>query len=108
MNRIPLTALPKQTIGFNVDGAYWTVTIYLAAVHMCADITINGVAVVSGVRCFAGTPLLPYPYMYEPDYGNFIFDVDADWTLFGTSCNLYYLTNSEYAEFDALMTAGTM
>lgn len=46
---------------------------------------------------------MPYKYMYAPDFGNFIFDSDVDWTLFGELCNLYYLELSEYEEFQRKM-----
>ncbi len=106
MNQIPLTALPNQTISFNVDGSYWQLHIYQCVNFMCADVTRDGVAVISGVRCFAGMPLLQYPYMYLPTFGNFIFDSDVDWTNFGISCNLYYLKQSELQQFEELMLNG--
>jgi len=74
---------------------------------MCADITNNGEPVASGVRCFAGQPLMQYPYMYEPNFGNFVFDSDADWTNFGGDCNLYYLEQAELQEFQELMLMAT-
>lgn len=106
MNQIPLTALPNQNISFNVDGSYWQLHIYQCVNFMCADVTRDGVAVVSGVRCFAGMPLLQYPYMYLPDFGNFIFDADVDWTNFGLSCNLYYLHQDELQQFQEMMLSG--
>jgi hypothetical protein len=106
MYQIPLASVPNQTISFNVDGAYWQVHIYQSLVHMCADIINNGVPVINGVRCFAGVPLMPYPYMYDPNFGNFIFDSDADWTNFGTDCNLYYATSSEFEVFQSALLSG--
>jgi hypothetical protein len=106
MYSVPLEAIPNQTISFNADGAYWQVHLYQSIDHVCADIDINGVNVISGVRCFGGYGLMPYAYMYEPNYGNFVFDTDADWTNFGSSCNLYYLENAEYAAFQEAMNSG--
>ena len=106
MNQIPLTALPNQTISFNVDGAYWQLHIYQAVNFVCADVMRDGVAITSGVRCFVGVPLLQYPSMYLPNFGNFIFDADVDWTNFGMSCNLYYLTQAELQQFEELMISG--
>lgn len=102
MYLIPLTSVPNQSLAFNVDGAYWKLHVYLAATHMCVDVTRNGEAVVNGVRCFGGIALMQYGYLHLPNFGNFIFDSDADWTLFGTSCNLYYLTIDEFVEFQGL------
>lgn len=106
MNQIPITALPNQTISFNVDGSYWQIHLYQCVNFMCADITRDGAAVVSGVRCFVGIPLMPYPSMYLPNLGNFIFDSEVDWTNFGVSCNLFYLQQSELIAFEALVLSG--
>lgn len=98
---IPLTPVPNQSISFNADGAYWQVHVYQAINYMCADITRNGTKLIDGVRCFGGIPLLPYSYMYAPNFGNLVFDEDADYTNFAASCNLLYLTATELAEFQA-------
>jgi hypothetical protein len=108
MLAIPLQPLPNQSVSFNADGVLWTVHVYQAITHMCADVSINGEPVIQGVRCFGGIGLMPYPYMYEPDYGNFMFDSDADYTEFGASCNLYYLEQDEIAEFTAALAAGVI
>ena len=73
---------------------------------MHADVTRDGVAVVSGVRCFAGMPFLQYQYQYLPNFGNFIFDADPDWTDFGVACNLYFLRQSELKQFEEMMLTG--
>jgi hypothetical protein len=106
MYAVPLIAIPNQSIDFNVDDAYWQLHVYQSINFVCADIMLNGNSVITGVRCFGGSPLMPYPYMYEPDYGNFIFDSDADWTNFGQSCNLYYLESSEFADFIETISIG--
>jgi hypothetical protein len=103
---VPINAEPNQTIAFSIDGAYWSVHLYQSIDFMCADITINGVPTINGVRCFGGVGLMPYEYMYQPSYGNFVFDTDADWTNFGSSCNLYYLDNAEYTAFQLAMKSG--
>jgi hypothetical protein len=103
MLAIPLSPVANQSVSFNADGVLWTVHVYQAVSHMCADISKNGVKIVDGVRCFGGIPLMQYSYMYAPNLGNFCFDSDADWTNFGNSCNLYYMPQDELAEFlDAL------
>lgn len=108
MFAIPLAAVPNQSISFTVDGAFWSIHVFQSILHMCADITCNGSPVVTAVRCFGGTPLMQYPYMYEPNFGNFIFDSDGDWTEFGASCNLYYLESSEFEQFQAIAQEGLM
>jgi hypothetical protein len=108
MLAIPLVSTPNQQISFNADGVLWTIHVYQAVTHMCADILQNNVPIINGVRCFGGVALMPYPYMYEPDLGNFMFDSDADWTNFGSSCNLYYLEQDEISEFVAALAEGTI
>ena len=102
MFKIPLTSIPNQSMAFNMDGAYWQIHVFQAVDHMYMDITRNGTPVIKGSRCLGGIPIMPYKYMFTPNFGNFIFDSDADWTAFGVSCNLYYLTAIEYAEYSAL------
>jgi hypothetical protein len=102
MYQIPITSVPNQSLSFNVDGAYWQLHIYQSIDNMCADVTLAGANVISGHRCLAGVPLMPYPYMHEPNYGNFVFDNIVDWTDFGIGCNLYYLDAAEWTEFKQL------
>ena len=73
---------------------------------MCADIMRNGEPVITGVRCFGGIALMPYGYMAAPGFGNFVFDADGDWTVFGTKCNLFYLEQSEFEQFELMMLLG--
>lgn len=106
MFQIPLSALPNQSISFNVDGAYWQLKLYQAVNSMCADISRDGNPIANGVRCYGGIPLMQYSYMSAPAFGNFVFDADADWTNFGTECNLYYLAMSEMDQLSALISSG--
>jgi hypothetical protein len=101
MYQIPITAVPNQAISFNVDGAYWQLHIYQSITHMCVDIIQSGATIISGHRCFVGIPLMPYAYMNEPNFGNFLFDGIVDWTEFGSGCNLYYLTADEWVAYKA-------
>lgn len=105
MLAIPLIQSPNQQLSFNADGALWMIKIYQSIQFMCADITLNNVPLINGVRCFGGIPLMPYTYMYAPNFGNFIFDSDADWTNFGGTCNLYYLESDEFATFQSTKAA---
>lgn len=107
MYQIPLTVLPNQSIAFSLDGGYWKIHVYLAKTHMCADITLNDVKIVDGVRCFGGIVLMQYKHLHLPLYGNFVFDSDADWTVFGTECNLYYMDAAEFTEYNGLIMAGS-
>jgi len=105
MDLIPLAAVPNQSVAFNVDGAYWQIRIFQAVDKMHADITRNGKSLITGVGCFGGIGLMPYTYLFGPTFGNFVFNADADWNLFGSSCLLYYLSKTELAQYDALFEA---
>ncbi|AFO10481.1 hypothetical protein [Escherichia phage ECML-117] len=99
MYQIPLDSVPNQNISFNVDGAYWQLHIFAAIEHMCADVYRNGELLIQGVRCFGGVPMVPYKYLMI-GYGNFIFDSVPDYENFNSGgCNLYYMSESELAEF---------
>lgn len=106
MYPIPLNPIPNQSVSFNVDGAFWQIKVYESILFMCADVIVNGTPVMNGVRCFGGFPLLPYSYMSVPGLGNLIFDSDANWQNFGTSCNLYYLEAAEYEQFQLMLLLG--
>lgn len=106
MLSISLNPVPNQSVAFTADGAYWQAHIYQGASFMCADISINGTVVISGVRCFPGVALLPYSYMTAPDLGNLFFDSDVDWNGFGTTCNLYFLESDEVEQFETLLLTG--
>jgi len=100
---VPLAQVANQAVSFNTESALLSIHVYQAGKFVCADIARDGVPLFTGVRCFGGTKLLQYGYMTAPDFGNFVFDEDADWTNFGGSCNLYYLNKAEMVEFEAAM-----
>lgn len=102
MQQVPITSVPNQSLSFNADGAYWQLHIYQAIESMCIDVKRNGVDVITGSRLSVGDPVMPYSYMYQPDFGNFVFDGDVDWTLFGTETNMFYLNAAEWAEYQSL------
>ena len=103
MFKVPLVNLPNQSIALNVDGAYWQLHISQATSYMYAAVTRDGIELIRGVRCLGGFGLMPYRHMYEPNFGNFVFDGDADWTRFNIDINLFYMTNSEWSEYQSLI-----
>ncbi len=103
MRQIPLSQVPAQSISFSADGSFWTINLYTSIRFVCADVIRDGTPIAQGVRCFAGVPLMPYAYMYAPKYGNFVFTADVDWSQFGGSCNLMYMSYSEFVEFQNQM-----
>lgn len=105
MLRIPISALPNQSLSFNADGAYWQLHIYQAIESMCMDVKRNGADIITGTRVYVGEPVMPYPYMHQPGFGNFIFDGDVDFTAFGSECRLFYLNATEFDEYSKLILA---
>jgi hypothetical protein len=108
MYQVPLAAIPNQAVSFNVDGAFWQVRIFQAITHMCADIRRNGQDIIRGIRCVSGEPLMPYSYMYAPDFGNFVFDGEPDWTNFDQAVSLMYLNKTEFAAYSAMLKRGSV
>jgi len=106
MLQIPISAVPNQALSFNADGAYWQMHIFQAIESMCVDIKRNGVDIITGSRVSVGDPVMPYPHLYQPDFGNFIFDGVTDWTLFGSECRLFYMNAAEFKTYQALVLAG--
>lgn len=103
MMLVPLSQLPNQTVAFNVDGAYWEIHLFQAVDKMYADISRDGVLLISSTRCLSGIGLLPYKHLHEPLFGNFVFDNLVDWTTFGTSCKLYYANLEEWQQYRELL-----
>lgn len=96
---IPLGAVPNQSLSIRLEGSRYVLRLKEAGGMMAIDIDRDGDRVVSGMRCAAGTPLLPYEYL-ERQAGNFMF-VSSEpgaipyWRDFGTRTRLFYLTAAE-------------
>ncbi|MEG0207031.1 phage baseplate plug family protein [Citrobacter sp.] len=106
MQQIPINAVPSQDLSIQLDGEYWRIKLSLSMEFVCASISRDGTPLISGLRCFVNQPLLPYPYMHEPRFGNFLFDSDVDWNNFGGSCSLYYLNYAEFNQYKELVNQG--
>lgn len=106
MQQVPLNAVPSQNLSIQLDGEYWFLEFFLSMEFVCVSISRDGEPLISGMRCFVNQPLLPYSYMYEPKFGNFLFDNEVDWQDFNGSCSLYYLNASEFAEYKQLVKQG--
>lgn len=95
---IALEAIPNQTLSIQIDDNFWGITLQAINGSMVATITRNGANVIAGMRCVAGSPLLPYNYM---ESGNFIFltadDELPDWQQFNVTQSLVYLSTEELA-----------
>ncbi len=93
---IALTAVPNQSLTVDLEGARWTITVRAAVGCMLADVTIDGVAMLTGTRVLAGEPVIPYGYLQD---GNLLLVTEGgdlpDYAQFGQSQRLVYLTNDE-------------
>lgn len=98
MRQIPLQSVPNQSLSFTQDENRWEVTIKQAVTSMIADVTINDVRVISGVRIPGDDFILPYTYMGVLQ-GNLMLTTQQellpDWNLFGQAQQLFYWTPGE-------------
>ena len=66
--QIAIAPIPDQTFTTTLQGVTYGLRIFLAANVMCCDLTINNIAVLSGMRLVSGSPIIPYEYLQN---GNF-------------------------------------
>lgn len=95
MMKVPLAIVPNQSLSFPADRNFWEIHVYQAVDTMYMDINIDGKQILSATRCVGGNLLIPYDYLWNPSYGNLVFDAEPDWEEFGITCNLIYLNNAE-------------
>ena len=98
MRQIPLQPVPNQSLSFTQNENRWEVTIKQAVTSMIADVTINDVRVISGVRIPGDGFILPYTSMGVLQ-GNLMLTTQQeflpDWELFGQTQQLFYWTPDE-------------
>lgn len=96
MRIVPLAIVANQAFTVTIDGIRWSLGIKEARGVLCVDISRSGVLLLSGIRAFAGEPVIPYKYIQT---GNFLFltisDQLPDWREFGLSQFLVYLNADE-------------
>lgn len=102
MRVVPLSASPNQSFTLTVDTVRWGVRLVDAAGVMVADISRDGVPLLTGTRVLAGETLIPYAYLQS---GNFIMLTDEDalpaWRDFNGSQALVYVSADEMATIRA-------
>jgi hypothetical protein len=95
---IPLQNIPNQKFSVQLDENYYNFDIYSTSGAMSFDLSRNGVVLLTGFRIVSGSLWLRYPYL-EDFQGNFFLrtlnNSIADYTQFGISQNLIYLSNAE-------------
>lgn len=100
MIKIPLSSTPNQSFSARLDNSLYDFTIRTVNDTACIDVLRDNEPIITAMRLTPGTPVLPYKYQQT---GNFMFttlnDELPDYTKFGVSQNLFYLT---IAELEAL------
>lgn len=96
MKQINLSILPNQSFSVQLDEIRYDFTIKSTAGIMMYDMKRDNEYVLRGQRIVAGAALIPYRYKEK---GNFVILVEnddlPDYTKFGISQKLYYLSEIE-------------
>lgn len=99
MQTIPLEPIPNQEFTLRLDDHSFTLRIKEATGVMVADVTVDGVLILSATRVLAGAPVIPYAYLSGS--GNFIMLTEAGdlphWSQFGVTQRLVFASASEIA-----------
>lgn len=102
MLEIPLSAIPNQSLSIRLDNFQYNLRIYFLGTVMAMDITRDGNVILTGQRLVPSYLVIPYEYL---EAGNFAFVTDdddyPDYTKFGITQFLYYLSESELAALRA-------
>lgn len=95
MIEITIQSVPNQTLSIDIDGYSFDISLKTAGT-IIADISIDQVVKVQGVKCLPNKAILPYQYL---EHGNFFFVTEdgdyPDYTQFNISQSLVYLTADE-------------
>lgn len=97
MRIIDIAATPNQSFSVTLDGNRWDFVIKQATTSMIADVTLNEVMRLTGIRIVAETPIIPYEYLQGA--GNFIILTENEeipyWERFGVDQIMVYATPEE-------------
>lgn len=99
MRIIDLAATPNQSFSVTLEGNRWDFVIKQATTSMIADVTLNEVMRLTGIRIVAETPIIPYEYLQGE--GNFIILTENEeipyWERFGIDQIMVFATAEEIA-----------
>jgi hypothetical protein len=102
MLQLPIQSLPNQQFQAVLDGNAWDFTLRSTNGVMSATLALNGTTVVENARCVVGSFVIPSQY---EEAGNFLFltanNVLPDYTLFGNTQSLIYVSAAELVTFRA-------
>lgn len=100
MRTIPLDSVPNQQVIINVGENRWTLRIKQANSSMVADVSLNDVMMLQGMRLCVGTPLIPFRHL--AGNGNFLLLTNneelPDWQKFNSTQTMVYVDASELAD----------
>lgn len=100
MQTIELSTVPNQIFTTTLDGDRYEISIIQTGGCMACNVSRNETVVVSGMRITSGEFLIPF-FCYQALSGNFILLTQnnelPDYTLFGSSQTLVYMTAAEMA-----------
>mgnify|MGYP003643998026 FL=1 len=101
MELITIEALPSQSFTVTLGGNNYEIKIYSIDGHMSYDLSINSVQIISGFKMVNDVPLLVY--VHQESNGNILLQIAEDeipdYKKFGLSQFLYYLTETETADY---------
>jgi len=110
MQTIAIAAVSSQTFSTTLNNVLYNFAIYYTQNGMCYDLSIGGLAVVTGQRIVTGWYLIPFT-CYEQGNGNFFLLTEnntlPDYTQFGTTQILIWLTGTEISTAVAAGLAST-
>jgi hypothetical protein len=103
MNIVPIQAIANQAFSIVLDDNRWDFVIKSTNGTISVSLAKNGVDVISALRAVANMKIIPAEY---EEAGNFAFVIPTqevpDYTKFGISQTLIYLTQAELTAVRAL------
>lgn len=100
MQALTLNNEPNQQFAVVLEEVNYQITLRALDGAMLLTLTADDEEILTDALCFAGQPLLIYPYQVKK--GNFIFQTEnyqyPFYTDFEKTCFLYYLTEQEWQE----------
>jgi len=98
---ISIKSIPNQKVSVTINDIDFEISLKSTGV-VIADITMDNVVILQGVKCLPNMPIIPYRYLED---GNFFFVTEneeyPDYTKFNVSQSLVYLTPDEMEAYRA-------
>ena len=95
---LELASVPNQSLESTIEGIRYSITLKACDDFMAATVLRDGETIVSGLRCCAGSLMIPYDFQYDGE-GNFLILTDDGeipyYDKFGVSQFLVYVTAAE-------------